>query len=530
MNRAIEEFSHQSYVKAAMFCDTLCQMSPGIYKTFKGFNLIRGLSHFACGEDTFARRYLEQEYAEHKTVQALRFLDLYMNQQAKPLSGRQRREIVDRFVFAYPEISRPSVQVVYDNRKNRTPQVSVVMDCRQHEIDFGNIINMWSAQSDSDFELILINKGNNPSDFASLPELPVSLAIINTDDPISTAAAKNLAVSHSRGGIILFASPQITVGSGLLQNLIEHMNSRKVSAIRGRITGSQNALLCPEYDLGELPLHCSTDTDMLCAIRRNILGQAGPLETGVFDYDLLSVSAKIYGDDSICSQPVLYEPQLQAAAQDKTVTSNYLLRTLAKEQLFWRLSAPDWYMTFLSFTESETGGSFTVPGIQFSLRQRFPLMVLEWVRRIYKRIPDTPHVCYLLADLEWENKNYDQAVEMYQRFLQLPALGPIARQVLDDKVRQIHAQTIDFYLQSCLRLIEYYTLRKRMDIAGQIAQHVLSNKNLTLSTQAVRWIKDLLQPSQPLYPADISDLHYREKQSETITSNEVQQTGIVTII
>jgi FkbM family methyltransferase len=533
LNCAIEDFTNRSYVKAAMFCDTLCQMSPNMDKMFRGFNLLRGLSHFACGQDTTARDFLQREYADHKTVQALHFLQQVMDHQNASPTGRQRREIVDRFVFAYPEIAEPYVEVVYDNRRDKTPQVSVIMDCRHQTIDFEILLKTWAAQREAQLELILTTCGNKQSDFAGMGTLSASLVVLNVDEPVSTAAAKNIAVSHSRGRILVFVSPRVTVDENLICRLANEMNSRSVSAIRGRITGSQVAPFCPEYDLGDQPLYCSTDTDMLCAIRKDILDKIGPFDTAVFDNDLLYLSAKIYGDDSSCSEPVLYDPQVQAAIQDNTATSNYLLHMLGREQLFWRLSAPLWYTTFLSFTESEygpSGGSFIVRDIQFSFRRRFPVVALEWVRRVYRRNPQSASLGYLLADMEWEAGIHEQAAKGYERFLQSPAAEPIARQIMDNKSRQNHSILIDYYLQSCLKLIEFQVRQGRIDVARKITEHVMSNKNLTLSTQVAGRIRNLLQSSQTLYSAGMPGSPRDAGQPKCIAAKEVQQSDFVTII
>jgi hypothetical protein len=149
---------------------------------------------------------------------------------------------------------------------------------------------------------------------------------------------------------------------------------------------------------------------------------------------------------------------------------------------------------------------------------------------VYRRNPQSASLGYLLADMEWEAGIHEQAAKGYERFLQSPAAEPIARQIMDNKSRQNHSILIDYYLQSCLKLIEFQVRQGRIDVARKITEHVMSNKNLTLSTQVAGRIRNLLQSSQTLYSAGMPGSPRDAGQPKCIAAKEVQQSDFVTII
>ena len=538
LDKAVAEFVSGQYVGCLISLHTLCSIHADAGKTIAGLNLLRGLSYFAYGRDAGARRLLEQEYADHRTPQAFRFLQVHLKEENSRLGGLERKTAVDGFVFAYPEIATPGADVVYENRRRSAPAVSIILDCRQQDIDFENLISIWAAQRQADFELIIVTCGNTPSDFASLGHVPVSMAVINTDEPISKAAAKNLAVAQSQGKIIAFVSPLLTAEDTMVRDLVEQMNTQQISAVRGRIVEPDAAPLHLEYDLGTERRYSSVDTDMLCAFRREIIEQNGGFPVGLFGHEMLYLSWKIYSDEKKSCGPILYLPQLQGTIAGNRWTTNYLLELLSKEQLYWHLSTPGGYYIFLCFTESYyRGGDLKTDRpavaqniIQF-FRRRFPSVALEWARWAYARRPDSAYPCHLLADLEWETGDRHRAVQVYEHFLQSSLVRPITERVLDEQERKVYADVIEFYLQSGLRLAEFYVGQGRRNVAETIVERILSNKNLILNAPRARFIQNLFRSPQPFDTTNAPQMQPKASPHRPVSmSRGVQQPDLATIM
>lgn len=489
MDAAVSEFLNRMVVKANMLLDTLKSMLPDAEQKVVGFNLLRGLCQFACGADDVAGQCLRKEYEDHKTVQALRFLELYLNTKHVQLDSAQRRKIVDDFIFAYPEIENPAAEAIFDNRKSSPTKVSVVMDCRDLEIDLGSLITAWSSQRGGDFELVVLTCGNRKSDFDSPSQLPLSLVVVNINDPVAKAVAKNLALPHCRGDIIAFVWPQLRVVNTFIQDLIERFSRGDVSAVRGKIVSSETLLPHPEYDLGDQLRYGCADTDKLCAVRRREIDAHGGFGAGLFGTDMLGLSYKIYNSKKGNSSPMVYLPQLTGILSGDKGKTDYLLYALSKEQLFWRLSAPQQYAIFMQFAENYHSCGDTAAAIPTVARNimtyfmpRCMPVALEWAQKAIQLSPDSIDAVAGLAMCEFKAGDKDRAAQLFQDILNRPFAKAIDRRVFDEQERRQYAEAIRCYADSLLMLAECQMQKGCIQDAQQAAQRLLANQNVVLDS------------------------------------------------
>jgi hypothetical protein len=77
-------------------------------------------------------------------------------------------------------------------------------------VDLEAVLAEWTAQTQQNFELLILTAGNSKADFAD-QTLPLRAAVLNFEQSAVGAAGKNRAVSFARGEILLFVRWHIAV-------------------------------------------------------------------------------------------------------------------------------------------------------------------------------------------------------------------------------------------------------------------------------------------------------------------------------
>lgn len=488
MDSAVAELSNRMTVRTQMLLDTLGSMYPDAEHRVVGFNLLCGLSQFASGDDGLARQRLLKEYKDHKTPQAQRFIQLYLNDKSGHLNSAQRRKIVDDFVFDYPEIENPHVEVLYKNHSTAQPSVSVILDTRDVEIDFDRLIAQWAAQQSRDFELMIITHGNSSSDFNGIGRLPLDVVVVNIDEPVTKATARNLALSQCRGHIIAILCPKLQFADTFIQELVQQFSSGDISAVRGRILAGPAVLPRPQFDLGARPDYCCLDTDKLCAVRRAEIEAHGGFAAGLFGTDMLGLSFKIYnpGQDGT-SRPILYLPNLAGTLADDDGKTDYLLWALGKDPFFWYASAPKDHALFMQFVENYYDNRDTaavIPQVAVNIMNYFihrcTPAALQWGRRAIQMLPDNIDAAAGLAQCEYKAGDKDRAVQLSRDVLSRSFVRTIETCVLDPHKRQQVMILIRYYTECMLICAEYDCANGRIEQARQAVRQLLANANVVL--------------------------------------------------
>ncbi len=488
MDSAIAELSNRMTVRTQMLLDTLGSMYPDAEQKVVGFNLLCGLSQYASGDDAAAKKHLDKEYEIHRTPQAQRFIQLYLNDKSVHLNSTQRRNIVDDFVFDYPEIENPHVEVLYKNHSTAQPSVSVILDTRDVEIDFDRLIAQWAAQQSRDFELVIITHGNSRSEFNAIGRLPIDAIVVNINDPVTKATARNLSLAHCRGHIVAILCPKLQFADTLIQELLHQFNSADIGAVRGRILAGPAVLPRPQFDLGTQPDYGCLDTDKICAIRRAEIDTHGGFAAGLFGADMLGLTYKIYNSSQDGKgRPILYLPTLAGTLTDDDGKTDYLLWVLGKEPFFWYASAPKDHALFMQFVEHyyfSRDMSAEIPQVAQNIMHYFvprsTPIALRWGRRAMQLLPDSIDAAVGLAQCEFLAGDKNRAVQLCREILSRPFTRTIETCVLDPDKRQQVMILIRYYAECVLICAEYDCLDGRVEQARQAVRQLLANPNIVL--------------------------------------------------
>jgi glycosyltransferase involved in cell wall biosynthesis len=509
LSKAVSEFVSRYYTDSLISLNSLCSVCVGIDKKIQGLNLLRGLCQFVAGEDESTHSFLRQEYQDHETVWAMQFLNMYLAPGKARPAGLERREIVDNYVFAGPKTQESKAEILYDNRNSVSPEVSVILDCRQGEVDLGAVLAEWTAQTDTNLELLILTAGNRKEDLAGL-NLPLPTAVVNMDRGTSNAAAKNKAVPLSRGRILLFVSGDVSVQPDCVHTVREAMKTSAAGAISGRIKSAQH-IWNPAWNYGDRMIFCSLDQDMLCAVRRRVFEQTGGVDEGLWAREMLSLSWRIYSGLDTEFGSILYVPQLQGTRRAETKQStDYLLRIVAGDQLYWRQSAPAWYSVFMSFTENCFLNTDTLPEdrkavvgqiTQFFM-SRHNAVALQWARYANRLNPGSLAGMDCLANCEWNTGNHDAAAEWFEKIQSSSFAEVLDSRMFNADEQKRYADAIRCYISSCLRLAEHHIDRGRMTQARQILDRLRANRNIVLDAEKQMAMEQLFQqilktPDQP---------------------------------
>jgi len=495
LSKAIHEFVSGYCSDCLISLNSLCDVCNGVEKEIQGLNLLRGLCQYIAAEEQSARWSLEQEYADHGTVQAREFINRFLTQANDGPGGPQRREIVDRFIFMDTPKSPVEAEVIYDNRTPVTPQVSVILDCRRGTVDLQTILAEWMAQTRQRFELLILTTGNSAADFAG-QTLPLPTAVLNFAEGISSAAVKNQAAAVARGDILVFAAWHIAVRPDCVAVVQEALKTPAIGAVSGRIilpAGSWNTNL----DYGDKKIFCCLDQDLLCAVKRDVFTRAGGLDEGLWGRDMLSLSWTIYSGLDTEWGSILYVPDLAGTWRpDVPVTTNYILRQLAADQLFWRRSCPEKYWDFVVFAErcfwvNEVSGQGD-PGQAGLVVQLFAgrhrAIALQWARLAYRLRSDRLAELYALANCEWDAGNRDEAARYYEQVLAIPSMQKIETEIFAPEERTKVSEVFRCYVATTLKLAEYYRDRGHSQKSRQMLERLKANPNNVLDQQQqVQW-------------------------------------------
>lgn len=503
LSKAMHEFCSGYCSDSLISLNSLCDVCKGAEKQIQGLNLLRGLCQFIAGEDEFALLSLRQEYADHGTVQARDFLNRYLTQTDTRPGGVQRREIVDRFVFTDRPESPVKVEVLYDNRHTAVPRVSVILDCRRGTVDLEAVLAEWTAQTQQNFELLILTAGNSKADFAD-QTLPLRSAVLNFEQDAVGAAVKNRAVSFARGEILLFIRWHIAVRTDCIATVQEALNTPAIGAVSGRIvsaSGGWNTNL----DYGDRKLFCCLDQDMLCAVKRDVFERAGGLDEGLWGREMLSLSWAIYDGADTDFGSILYVPGLAGTWRaDVPMTTDYVLRQLATDQLYWRRSCPGKYWGFVAFAErcfwADDASGQCDPDQAGQIVQFFAgkhrAIALQWARLAYRLKPDRLGELYVLANCEWDAGNIEQGARYYQQVLAVPFMRKIESGVLSPAERGKVSEIIHCYVTAALKLAQYHQERGQIDMVRRMLEQLKSNPNCVLDAQQLKQFDSLYRQAQ----------------------------------
>ncbi|MEN6306412.1 MAG: glycosyltransferase [Anaerohalosphaeraceae bacterium] len=524
LSKATRELCSRYYSDCLISLNSLCDVYKGVEKQIQGLNLLRGLCQFIGGEDESARLSLQQECTDHGTFQAGDFLSRYLAQTAHRPGGAQRRQMVDQFVFT--DTHKPSVdaEVIYDNRDASAPKVSVVLDCRQGTVDLETVIAEWTAQTDKNFELLILTTGNSKADFAG-QTLPVRSAVLNFAEGTTRAAVKNQAVSFARGEILLFVSSHIAVRADCVATVCDALSTPAIGAVSGRVlsaAGGWNTNL----DYGDKKLFCCLEQDLLCAVKRQVFDRAGGLEEGLWGREMLSLSWAIYDGSDTDFGSILYVPGLAGTwRSDVPVTTDFVLRQLVGEQLYWRRSCPITYWIFISFTERccwaneipTDADPAVIPNIVQYFTGKHRAIALQWARLAYRLKPDRLGELFGLANCEWDAGNIDQAARYFEQVLAVPFMRCIESRIFSPEERSKVVEVIHCYITAVLKLAEYYKAGGQTMKAQQMLSQLKTNVNCVLDAEQQKQFDQLYQGVQTTSGKNVPSLTASRSQSPLVS-------------
>jgi GT2 family glycosyltransferase len=194
-----------------------------------------------------------------------------------------------------------------DRRFAAAPLISVIIVAYQTKALLLDCLKTLGAQSDTDFEIVVVDNGGNESIWDELEKLP----ILHVKCPLNLilSEGRNIGSYFARGQILALLDDDALVPGDYISSIRRAFATYAIAGFRGKVlpkSDNANNRLAGHYDYGDSPLPTTVDTEGNSAFLRDIyLEQAGmdPLLFGGEGLDLSYRIAKVYGENLIIYWP-----------------------------------------------------------------------------------------------------------------------------------------------------------------------------------------------------------------------------------
>ncbi|MCB0753010.1 MAG: glycosyltransferase, partial [Ignavibacteriae bacterium] len=195
----------------------------------------------------------------------------------------------------------------HDNAKIKNPEVSIIIVAYNTNKELVKCIKSVLQNNVRDYEIIVVDNGGNDKVLFELLELPIKY--IRTPINFTPSEGRNIGVHFSKGKIVAFLDDDALVPANYIESIIQAFLTYDIVGFRGKVlpkTKSKNNQLAEHYNLGEVPIPASINTEGNSAFLREKylnVGGMNPLLFGGEGMELSYRMAKINSMNSTIYWP-----------------------------------------------------------------------------------------------------------------------------------------------------------------------------------------------------------------------------------
>ncbi|MEJ2098716.1 MAG: glycosyltransferase [Desulfobacterales bacterium] len=189
----------------------------------------------------------------------------------------------------------------FDQRRQKSQDVSIIIVSYNSNDDLINCLRSLEKQTFRNFEVIIVDNGKNEAVRRELEAK--SILLIHPPGNLFPAEGRNIGASFARGKIIAFLDDDATVQENYVEEIVQAFNKYEIYGLRGKILGktdNPNNMVARHYDLGDIPIPATLDTEGNSAYLRDIYMEMRGMDPLLFGGEGLELSYRIarsYGEN-----------------------------------------------------------------------------------------------------------------------------------------------------------------------------------------------------------------------------------------
>lgn len=264
------------------------------------------------------------------------------------------------------------------------PKVSVIIVAfctNQHLI---RCLDSLMKQTESDFEVLVIDNGGNESIYETLKIYP--LTYIQLTHNYKPSLARNVGITYAKGDIVCFLDDDALADEGYIAWHLWSFQNRAPLGVRGKVLPKTDCLyncLAFHYNLGEELVPTYIDMENNASFRREVLVNVGGFNPLVFYGEGAELTYRIFnkygGHDQFLYQPHAVVYHDYANHWKKLIRKNW---TGAKSQVVLESMYPDFWKFITSYHPLPQG---PIPHYK-NLKERIQLALLRRLARLTRSV------------------------------------------------------------------------------------------------------------------------------------------------
>lgn len=219
-------------------------------------------------------------------------LEIYT--EAIKLFHRRRFAEAEKAILAYRGEADYFALEHVDKRSEKRPLASVVIVSRKGEEGLLHCLDSLERESETAFETIVVNNGENDSVLDRL--LLRDICLVQGNAVFTPSEGRNIGAAYARSELLIFLDDDALVGQDFVKSAIAAFKAYPFLGIRGRVlpkTSEGNNAVAGHYDIGELPIPAVLDIEGNMAVPKDIYDAVGGMNPLMFGSEGLELSHRL---------------------------------------------------------------------------------------------------------------------------------------------------------------------------------------------------------------------------------------------
>jgi glycosyltransferase involved in cell wall biosynthesis len=412
-----------------------------------------------------------------------------------------------------------------DCRKSQTHKLSIVIDSFNQKDSLINNLSNLNNQSEKDFEVIVVNRGDELAELRQTCDIKYDLCCVNLKENLGSSFGRNIGISMAKAEYVAFLDQDSVAHPDFVKNIYEGFKKYEIYGLRGKILplNSKFSALCPDYyDIGDQVIYTACETVTNCAFRKDVLTRVGGFDEDLFAYQAQELSYKIYMLEGEKVDRISYLPEIivyhdyikDIADWSQKALDNKAGKMAATRKWLWQKYnlGLDSYLELMrsnypASRNKQTADFKKLLNIAIILQENNPELAVQWAQKAIAANPSVGKGYYLLGSLYFNLARYAEAEAMLEKTLDLLVPAIIAKPAMrSERELEVYQGSQSCYLSACTKLAHCYMLSGDLKKLKGIYTHMLTNHHLEMPGELRSQIKGLLD---------------KLKENESVTANKI---------
>ncbi|UCG55040.1 MAG: glycosyltransferase [Dehalococcoidia bacterium] len=264
--------------------------------------------------------------------------------------------------------------------------LSVVIVTYKRNNDLVECLNSLQAQSEDNFEIIVVDNGNDEHLFRILQYY--NLKYIRLRDNFRPSMGRNIGTEYARGDVVCFLDDDGIADTDFIKEHLLAYDKYEIIGLRGRILPRTDTIynyLQSHYDFGNDIKEFYISVEGNCSFKRDALLVSGGFDTELFGGEGLELSFRLV--NLFGREKLIYYPKAIIYHDVATGLGDYLEKVLRHERMRrkWRSKYPDILKYYYSYDWGTYRKLRPSPNIFRRLQVntiRISVLLVIWIVRI----------------------------------------------------------------------------------------------------------------------------------------------------